>query len=142
MWKRWSILAVTVTVCALTGCSGGTSSTSKNKPNRTSTTKTVTKTTTKPTTKATTKPADRFVTVVKTELPAVAAGRTDQEIRAIGDTACDDLAAGGKADVIVATTRTLGTLDAEATDQATARELVKLAIDTICLDQSGRVDEF
>jgi len=29
-----------------------------------------------------------------------------------------------------------------ATDDATARELVKLAIDTTCLDQASRVDEF
>jgi hypothetical protein len=42
----------------------------------------------------------------------------------------------------VAETRSLGTPDAEATDQATARELVKLAIDTTCPDQDRRVDEF
>jgi hypothetical protein len=43
---------------------------------------------------------------------------------------------------VIAETRTLGTADAEATDEATARELVKLAIDTVCLDQAKRVDEF
>jgi hypothetical protein len=66
----------------------------------------------------------------------------EQEIQAIADTACADLAGGKDSDTIVDAARTLGTVDAEATDHVTARELVKLAIDTTCLDQAPRVDEF
>jgi hypothetical protein len=80
--------------------------------------------------------------VVRGKLPQVAAGRADAEITAVATRACQALAADRSADEIVAETRSLGTLDAEATDQATARELVKLAIDTTCLDQARRVDEF
>jgi hypothetical protein len=83
-----------------------------------------------------------FVTVVRSALPEVAAGRTDDEIAAVGTDACAGLADGHPADDVVAQAQSLGTLDAEATDPATARELVKLAIDRICLDQAGRVDEF
>jgi hypothetical protein len=75
-------------------------------------------------------------------VPDVAAGRTDAEIAAVARTACRDLAARRSADDVVAQAQSLGTADAEATDQATARELVKLAIDTVCLDQARRVDEF
>jgi len=46
------------------------------------------------------------------------------------------------AEDVQAEARSLGTLDAEATGGATARELVKLAVDTVCLDQAGRVPEF
>ncbi|GIE82083.1 hypothetical protein Aph02nite_80330 [Actinoplanes philippinensis] len=80
--------------------------------------------------------------VVRAQLADIAAGRQDAEIQAIADTACAALAAGNSTDEIVDTTRTLGTLDAEATDHATARELIKLAIDTTCLNQRARVDEF
>lgn len=83
-----------------------------------------------------------FVAVVRAQLPEVAAGRTDDELHAVARQACVDLAAGTPADGVVATVQTLGTLDAEATDAGTARELVKLAIDTDCLDQAARVDEF
>ena len=83
-----------------------------------------------------------FVSVVRAQLPEVARDRADGDIQAIADSACADLAAGRSADDVVAATRSLGTLDAEATDQATARELIKLAIDTTCLDQAARVDEF
>jgi hypothetical protein len=86
--------------------------------------------------------ANAFVSVVRARVPEVAAGRTDQEIQAIADTACADLTGGKDSDTIVDAARTLGTVDAEATDHATARELVKLAIDTTCLDQAPRVDEF
>jgi hypothetical protein len=83
-----------------------------------------------------------FVSVVKQKLPQVAADRRDEEIALVAEQACAGLSAGLSADQVTAETRTLGTQDAEATDEATARELVKLAIDTVCLDQAKRVDEF
>jgi hypothetical protein len=83
-----------------------------------------------------------FVDVVRAKLPDVAVDRRDDELQAIADQACAALADGAGADAIVAETRSMGTQDAEATDQATARELVKLAIDTACPDQDRRVDEF
>ncbi|WP_433789820.1 hypothetical protein [Actinoplanes sp. CA-252034] len=86
--------------------------------------------------------AGAFVRVVRAQLADIAAGRADAEIQAIADNACAGLADGRSTDEIVDTTRTLGTLDAEATDHATARELIKLAIDTTCFDQRARVDEF
>ena len=84
----------------------------------------------------------RFVAVVRAQLPEVAADRTDEDVRQIAVRACQGLAEGRSSDEIVDEARTLGTLDGEATDAATARELVKLAIDTECLDQATRVDEF
>ncbi len=83
-----------------------------------------------------------FVRVVRARVPEVAAGRSTAGIAAIATTACRSLRAGRPAEQVQAEARSLGTLDAEATDDATARELVKLAIDTTCLDQAGRVDEF
>ena len=94
---------------------------------------------------ATTAPAAAsagFAEVVRDRVPEIAVDRRDEEIQAIADQACADLAGGEDADAVVAGTRTLGTSDAEATDQATARELIKLAIDTTCPDQDRRVDEF
>jgi hypothetical protein len=85
---------------------------------------------------------ESFVDVVRSRLPEVAADRRDEEIQAIADRACTALSGGADAGTIVAETRALGTLDAEATDHATARELIKLAIDTTCPDQDRRVDEF
>ena len=83
-----------------------------------------------------------FVRVVQSRTPEIALDRRDEEIEAIAQQACASLAAGTDADALVAETRSLGTADAEATDQATARELIKLAIDTVCPDQRDRVDEF
>jgi hypothetical protein len=83
-----------------------------------------------------------FVRVVRARVPEVAAGRTTAEIAAIASRACRSLRAGREAGAVQAEARSLGTLDGEATDDATARELVKLAIDTTCLDQASRVDEF
>jgi len=65
-----------------------------------------------------------FVSVVRAQLPDIAHGRTDDEILAVARQACQDLSAGTPGDDVVAHAQTLGTLDAEATDQA------------------GRVDEF
>jgi hypothetical protein len=92
--------------------------------------------------RAGTAPRVEFVDVVQSRLPEVAADRRAEEIEAIATRACASLADGTDAETIVAETRSLGTLDAEAADHATARELVKLAIDTICPDQAARVDEF
>lgn len=89
-----------------------------------------------------TAPRVEFVDIVRSRLPEVAVDRRDEEIEAIATRACTALADGTDAETIVAETRSLGTLDAEAADHATARELVKLAIDTICPDQAARVDEF
>jgi hypothetical protein len=86
--------------------------------------------------------AEGFVAVVRGRLPEIAVDRRDDEIQAIADQACGALADGSEADEIVTGTRALGTPDAEATDPATARELIKLAIDTTCPDQDRRVDEF
>lgn len=83
-----------------------------------------------------------FADVVRLRLPEVATDRRDDELQAIADRACTALSGGADADTIVTETRTLGTLDAEATDPATARELIKVAIDTTCPDQDRRVDEF
>lgn len=85
---------------------------------------------------------EQFVLVVREQLPDVASGRTDEEIALIAETACDGLASGTPSDAVAAAAQSLGTLDAEANDPATARELVKLAVDTVCLDQAARVDEF
>ena len=86
--------------------------------------------------------AEQFVSVVRAQVPDVAAGRTDDEITEIATAACRGLEEGAPADEVTAAAQSLGTLDAEATDQATARELIKLAIDTVCPDQAARVDEF
>ncbi len=83
-----------------------------------------------------------FVSVVRERLPEVAVDRRDDEIAAVAGQACASLAAGDDAETVVAGTRSLGTADAEAVDHATARELIKLAIDTVCPDQDRRVDEF
>lgn len=85
---------------------------------------------------------DAFVAAVRQALPEVAADRRDEEVAAVADQACSALAGGEDADAVVTRTRTLGTLDAEATDQATARELIKLAIDTVCPGQDPRAGEF
>ncbi|HET6529205.1 MAG TPA: hypothetical protein VFH03_01110 [Actinoplanes sp.] len=86
--------------------------------------------------------SESFVDVVRSRLPEVAVDRRDEEIQSIADRACTALSGGADADTIVTEARALGTLDAEATDQATARELIKVAIDTTCPDQDRRVDEF
>lgn len=87
-------------------------------------------------------PKNRFVSTVREQLPLAAEGRPDDEVAALATRACRRLAAGDDAAVILAQMQSLGTLDADAIDEASARELVKLAIDTDCLDQAARVDEF
>jgi hypothetical protein len=83
---------------------------------------------------------DGFVDAVRERVPELAADRRDEEIEVIAQQACASLAAGRNADALVAETRSLGTEDAEATDRATARELIKLAIDTACPGQRNRVE--
>ncbi|OJF13924.1 DUF732 domain-containing protein [Couchioplanes caeruleus] len=81
-----------------------------------------------------------FVEAVRDKLPRIALDHRDEEIAAIAEQACSSLAGGDDAGAIVAATRDLA--GAAATDRATARRLVKLAIDTVCPDQDRRVDEF
>ncbi len=144
MTRRWDVPAV-VTVLALGGCGGGGDA-SPAAPPVSRAPATAAPTTSPSSVFRTVPPAPRrigeFVKVVRARVPEVARGRSDAEIATVAVQACQSLAAGRSADRIVAEAQSLGTLDAEATDQGTARELVKLAIDTVCLDQAGRVDEF
>jgi len=137
MTTRW--LATAALLVALGGCSDGAGTRPADAPAP------VTTPAATPATSASVREAvgpDAFVAGVRRSLPEVAADRRDEEITAIAAKACTALAGGEDADAVVAGTRTLGTPDAEATDEATARELVKLAIDTVCPDQDRRVDEF
>ncbi|MBG0564150.1 DUF732 domain-containing protein [Actinoplanes aureus] len=129
MRRWWPVVAVTV-ACVLAGCTPDAAEpgAAKSQPAAASGTAQAA--------------LEGFVEVVRSSVPEVAAERSDEEIQAVADSACADLAAGKAAHDVVTATRSLGTLDAEATDQATARELIKLAIDTTCPDQAGRVDEF
>ncbi len=146
MRTRWPVLALVAALSVLTGCGDDTTGEGRDEPVRavTSAARTPEAATGAGDAPRTATPAapDGFVDVVRARVPEVAAGRRAEEIQAIAYTACADLAAGRTADEIVATARTLGTLDAEATDHATARELVKLAIDTTCPEQADRVDDF
>lgn len=83
-----------------------------------------------------------FTAVVREKLPEIANDRRDEEISSIAEQACVALAGDRSADDVIAGTRSLGTLDAVATDEATARELIKLAIDTVCPAQARRVGQF
>jgi hypothetical protein len=82
-----------------------------------------------------------FVAAVREALPQIATDRRDEEIALIAEQACAGVSGGLTADQVIAETRTLGT-DAAATDPATARELIKLAIDKVCVDQAARADDF
>ncbi|GIE99856.1 DUF732 domain-containing protein [Paractinoplanes rishiriensis] len=141
MSGRWLLVAMVIGVSTLAGCSGGGSGSGPVTPAPTATSAAASS---PPVTEpAVTAPAaDTFVDVVRARLPEVALDRRDEEIQAIADAACADLAAGKDADDVVAAARSLGTLDAGATDHATARELIKLAIDLTCPEQARRVDEF
>ncbi len=148
MSRRWGAPAV-VAVLALGGCGGGAgepASPPVPSPAAPAATATAVPTASASAVLRTEPPVPRrfgdFVKVVRAQVPEVARGRSDAEIATVAVQACQSLAAGRSADRIVAEAQSLGTLDAEATDQGTARELVKLAIDTVCLDQAGRVDEF
>lgn len=149
MSARWAA-AVLMTVIALTSCGVGENlaepspspSSSSASPSREPSTPDETPSASASASPSGTPDADEFLAVVRKQLPDVSSGRSDAEITAVAQLACQALAAGATADQLVAAVQSLGTLDAEATDQATARELVELAIDTTCPDQAGRVDEF
>lgn len=75
---------------------------------------------------------DAFVAAVRDRLPIVAADRRDEEIEDIGRQICAARAARKPTGTVVAYARTLGTPDPDATDQASASELVRLADGTLC----------
>jgi len=77
-----------------------------------------------------------FVAVVQRELPGVAVDHRDEEIVTLAQQACAALAAGRSADAVVAGVRTFGT------DRASARQLIRLAVGTVCPAQRRRIDEF
>ena len=143
MRRLWPVLAATALM--LTGCGDDAPPAPAPAPAATTATATATATATPEGSSAAATPPEStagFVAVVRERLPEVAADRADEDIAAVAQEACTSLAAGTDADTIVAGTRSLGTADAEAVDHATARELIKLAIDTVCPDQDRRVDEF
>src|SRR5215212_9766035 len=137
MRRLWVPAAATMLI--LTGCSGdaepadvpppaaGTapaaSPSASPSPAATTAAAKPTRTTRRPATKPTGAGLAGFVAVVRSRVPEVALDRRDEEIEAVAQQACASLAAGRSADAIVDETRSLGTADAEATDQATAREL-------------------
>ncbi|WP_158647558.1 DUF732 domain-containing protein [Actinoplanes sp. ATCC 53533] len=82
------------------------------------------------------KSAAGFVTIVQRELPGVAVDHRDEEIAALAEQACAALAAGRSADAVMAGVRAFGT------DRASARELVRLAVGTVCPAQDRRIGEF
>lgn len=82
------------------------------------------------------KSAASFVAVVQRELPGVAVDHRDEEIAALAEQACAALAAGRSAGAVVAGVRAFGT------DRASARELVRLAVGTVCPGQDRRIGEF
>jgi hypothetical protein len=77
-----------------------------------------------------------FVTVVQRTMPGLALDRRDEEIAALAQQACATLAAGRSAAAVVAEVRTFGT------DRAGARQLIKLAVGTVCPEQDHRAGEF
>ena len=79
---------------------------------------------------------DDFVGVVQRDLPDLAMDRRDEEILAVAEQTCAALAAGRSAGAVVAEVRTFGA------DRASARELVRLAITTVCPEQDRRIDDF
>jgi hypothetical protein len=78
----------------------------------------------------------RFVAVVQRDLPGLAMDHREDEIAALARQACAALAAGRSAGAVVAGARTFGVA------RASARALVRLAIDTVCPEQDRRLDEF
>jgi hypothetical protein len=77
-----------------------------------------------------------FAAVVQRELPELVLDHRDDEILALAQHACTALAAGRSAGAVEAEVRAFGT------DRAGARELVRLAITTVCPEQERRLDEF
>jgi Protein of unknown function (DUF732) len=85
---------------------------------------------------------DGFVSAVRGRMPEVAEDRRDEELEQVATAACAALARGRTAGAVVAEARSLGTPDPAATDTATGRELVRLAIRHVCPAQSRRAGEF
>jgi hypothetical protein len=141
MRRLWPVLAATM--LALSGCGGDdTEPADVPAPPAAGPSGAAVSPVTEPTPAAGGGGTQAFVDTVRRLVPEAATDRRDDEIVAVAQQACTSLAAGEDADAVVAGTRSLGTLDAEAVDHATARELIKLAIDTVCPDQDRRVDEF
>jgi hypothetical protein len=77
-----------------------------------------------------------FVTAVRQDLPHLAVDRREEEIVALAEQTCTALAARRPADAVVGEVRAFGA------DGASARELVRLAITTVCPEQGRRAGEF
>jgi hypothetical protein len=69
---------------------------------------------------------DRFVAAVQKQLPQVALDRRDEEVEALGEQACDAIAAGRNA------TAAAGEIGAQGVPATDARKLVALASTTVC----------
>jgi hypothetical protein len=77
-----------------------------------------------------------FVAVVQRTMPGLALDRRVEEIAALAQQECAALAAGRSATAVVTEVRTFGT------DRAGARQLIKLAVGTVCPEQDRRAGEF
>jgi hypothetical protein len=80
---------------------------------------------------------DGFVADVRSQVPEVAVDRRDEEIEEIAQQACPSLQADKKAAAVVAEVEEMA-----GVDKATADQLIRLAIETVCPAQHGRADEF
>lgn len=76
-----------------------------------------------------------FVALVQRELPGMAVDRRDEEIAALAQQTCADLAAGRSPGAVLTAVRTFGA------DRADARKLVRLAVGTVCPAQAHRTGE-
>lgn len=77
-----------------------------------------------------------FVAAVQRTMPGLTLDRRDEEIAALAQQACAALAAGRSAAAVVTEVRAFGT------DRAGARQLIKLAVGTVCPGQVRRAGEF
>ncbi|GAA3919080.1 DUF732 domain-containing protein [Actinoplanes auranticolor] len=77
-----------------------------------------------------------FVAVVQRTMPDLALDRREDELATLAQRACAALAAGRSPAAVVAEVRAFGT------DRAGARQLIKLAVDTVCPEQERRAREF
>jgi hypothetical protein len=69
-------------------------------------------------------------------MPGLATDHREDEIATLARQACASLAAGRPARAVVTEVRTFGI------DRADAHALTRLAIETVCPAQDGRLDEF
>jgi hypothetical protein len=77
-----------------------------------------------------------FVAVVQRTMPGLALDRREDELATLAQQACAALTAGRSAAAVVAEVRAFGT------DRAGARQLIRLAVDTVCPEQGRRAREF